>query len=108
LAEIHSTAAEGRGVVSRQDKFGHSMPILRPAGFATPSDQAPVYHVYHGDIKMGTIVRTTPSRNWWARNEIQDTPWDGPHENKHQAVGSLFDPMDPAARMERKLGRGEL
>jgi|SRR5579864_7123663 len=97
---VHSTAAEGESVVSRTDKFGHSMPILRPTGYKNQ------YTVHHEGEHRGYLLQI--GDKWFATKPGVDVGTGsmhqpiGPHPSKHKATASLFDPLDPATAMERR------
>jgi hypothetical protein len=99
MPEVHSTAAEGEGVVSRTDKFGHSMPILRPTQYKGQ------FTVHHENEHRGYVQQV--GGNWYATKPGIDVGTGsmhqplGPHESKHTATASLFDRMDPATYGER-------
>lgn len=96
--EVHSTAAEG--AVSRTDKFGHSMPILKPVKEYAPGKSFPylTYEVEHEGQYKGQIWHDVDKGIWHSNK--------GSYHNatntKHGAVASLFSGIDPATAMDRK------
>jgi hypothetical protein len=88
MPEIHSTASEG--AVSRTNKFGESMPILRPHPLGG-------FHVDHNGNRMGQIWQS-PDGKWWS-GKPYEPGIAHPHESKHEAAQSLFTPIDPARGM---------
>lgn len=94
---VHSTAAEG--AVTRTDKFGQSMPILRP--IEIQGEKVPgYYNVTHESIHLGRIRQT--AKGWWQTDPSWATGREASiHPDRHSAVASLFSKLDPATHQER-------
>ena len=84
MTEVHSTAAEG--AVTHQDKYGNSMPILKPL-----RDHPNAWEVQHEGKVVGTISQDLDK--WWGRgvSDYSHGPWSGPHVHRHEAVQAIFD-----------------
>jgi hypothetical protein len=84
--------------VSRTDKFGHSMPILKTVDNTYPKLKE--YRVEHENRHVG-FVEKWPG-GWFAYKPNGLFNSEVPYSNRHAAVASLFDPIDPATAMDRK------
>jgi hypothetical protein len=101
--EVHSTAAEN--AVTRTDKFGHSMPILRPAPRHDPIPG--MYYVEHEGITAGLLQdfgegHTHPRYAAHRLRDDRNAPGEVTlHPDKHSAISHLFSPIDPATYGDR-------
>jgi hypothetical protein len=77
------------GAVTRVDKFGRTMPILRPT-FLVPGSKAVHFRVEHEGNLMGHVFQPTRDGPWFSRRHTGEGF--GPYQHRHEAVHGLYGP----------------
>jgi hypothetical protein len=94
---LHDTSAEGNAVVSRTDKYGFAMPILRPTSaqfYGGPgptlfSQHHEVHHERRGMMGWITKIDSDPGTNKWRAQRPGEDQVAG-FPSKFHAVGHLL------------------